>query len=71
METLNKISLVSLSSIALFAAVLAVNTPIPADYQFDLKLGDNSMLDKQSGEKVSVSSSDEFIFIAENSRYWM
>tara|TARA_Y100000748_G_scaffold298340_1_gene293482 strand:- start:1120 stop:1335 length:216 start_codon:yes stop_codon:yes gene_type:complete len=71
METLNKISLVSLSSIALFAAVLAVNTPIPANYQFELNLGNSSVLDKQDGNKVSVGSSDEYIFVAENSRYWM
>ena len=71
METLNKISLVSLSSIALFAAVLSVNTPIPANYQFELNLGNSSVLDKQDGNKVSVGSSDEYIFVAENSRYWM
>ena len=59
MELLNKISLIGLSGVAIFAAILTTSTPLLPDYQYGQKLVSSSVV------KVSVETPNKYIFVGE------
>lgn len=78
METLNRISLIGLSGVALFAAILTISKPLLPNQQFNEKLSRDitidpggTVLNKPSEIKVSIETPSEFIFVTDRPKYWL
>ena len=78
METLNRISLIGLSVVALFAAILTISKPLSPNQQFNEKLSRDitidsggTVLNKPSEIKVSIETPSEFIFVTDRPKYWL
>ena len=78
METLNRISLIGLSGVALFAGMLTISKPLLPNQQFNEKLSRDitidsggTVLNKPNEIKVSIETPSEFIFVTDRPKYWL
>ena len=78
METLNRISLICLSGVAVFAAILTISKPLLPNQQFNEKLSRDitidsggTVLNKPNEIKVSIETPSEFIFVTDRPKYWL
>ena len=71
MELLNKISLIGLSGVAIFAAILTTSVPLLPDYQYGQKLVGSIVVIKPSVVKVSVETPNKYIFVGEKPKFWL
>ena len=78
METLNRISLIGLSGVALFAAILTISKPLLPNQHFNEKLSRDitidsggTVLNKPNEIKVSIETPSEFIFVTDRPKYWL
>ena len=78
METLNRISLIGLSGVELFAAILTISKPLLPNQQFNGKLSRDitidsggTVLNKPNEIKVSIETPSEFIFVTDRPKYWL
>ena len=78
METLNRISLIGFSGVALLAAILTISKPLLPNQQFNEKLSRDitidsggTVLNKPNEIKVSIETPSEFIFVTDRPKYWL